>query len=123
MFKRRILFTLAVGFLTSTCAVGLLAIPTTSNGPLARTAHGICYCGCDKMSDHARCPMMCDLPQFADRWWATSCHKRAMTPALTPAPTAAPAKPAFHTTRRYRYLQAQAQPAPKPAAPRVSAAE
>jgi hypothetical protein len=121
MFKRRLLVTLAVGFVTSLCAVGLLAIPEASNRPMPGPPHGICYCGCDKMSGHARCTMMCDLPQYADRWWATSCHKRTLMPA--PAPAVAPAKPAFHTSRRYRYLQAQSQPAPKPTAPRVSATE
>jgi len=68
------------------------------------------------MVDYTRCMMMCDLSQYADRWWAASCHKRALTPARGPAPASAPAKPAFHTSRRYRYLQAQNQPSTKPGA-------
>ncbi|MGB6199576.1 MAG: hypothetical protein WBF35_08520 [Candidatus Acidiferrales bacterium] len=49
---------------------------------------------------------MCELPKYENRSWATSCHKPAMRSESTPA-TTPQAKPVFHTSRHYRYLQAQ----------------
>jgi len=36
----------------------------------------MCYCNCEKMSEGKKCTKMCELPQYENRWWATSCHKK-----------------------------------------------
>ncbi len=36
----------------------------------------MCYCDCEKMSGAKKCTKMCELPQYANRWWAISCHKK-----------------------------------------------
>jgi hypothetical protein len=112
MFKRRWLLKLAVGFLIPVSSVALMALPETPAQTMPHGPHGFCWCGCDKMMGQKRCLKMCELPKYENRSWATSCHKRTLTPEV--APVTPPAKPVFHTARRYRYLQAQNQTPSKP---------
>lgn len=84
MFKRRFLLKLAAGILISISPAALLAHPDISRHMLPRTP---------------------ELQINQDREWAAVDHKRALMPQAAPA--SSPAKPAFHTSRRYRYLQAQ----------------
>src|SRR5579863_157292 len=50
----------------------------------------LCYCQCAYESGAKHCTKMCELPQFQNRWWAVSCHKKnstatgSSTPALSP---------------------------------------
>jgi hypothetical protein len=120
MLKRRYLLRLTVALLILLSSGALLALPETQSQPMMRGPHGECWCGCDKAMGHARCMKLCELPKYEDRSWATSCHKTTITPqaAPSPAPAAAPAKPAFHTTRRYRYLYAQSHAAAQNGTPR-----
>ena len=39
---------------------------------------GGCYCHCAQSRTRADCVMMCDLPKYLSRWWATSCAKPRM---------------------------------------------
>ena len=119
MFKRRLLLKLAVGLLIPVSSVALLALPETPSQTLLHGPHGFCYCGCDKMIGQKRCLKMCELPKYENRSWATSCHKLSLTPEAAPAP--APAKPVFHTSRRYRSLQAENQVSPTTATPHSGA--
>jgi hypothetical protein len=36
----------------------------------------LCYCNCEQMKAGKQCTMMCELPQYENRWWAKSCHKK-----------------------------------------------
>jgi hypothetical protein len=50
-----------------------------------------CYCQCEANDGMAMCPKkMCDLPKYENRWWATSCHKRTETPAVSSSPAPQP---------------------------------
>jgi hypothetical protein len=49
-------------------------------GQLRHISAGGCYCKCAQSRTQAGCPMMCDLPKYLSRWWATSCMKPRMKP-------------------------------------------
>ena len=71
--------TIRLAILLATISVAALA-----NQP-ARIDAGpkmpFCYCNCQHENGKP-CTKMCELPQYADRWWATSCHKKkSMFPA------------------------------------------
>jgi len=34
-----------------------------------------CYCSCAQSKTSAGCAKMCELPKYASRWWAVTCHK------------------------------------------------
>src|ERR1700730_13584120 len=36
----------------------------------------LCYCQCEHETGK-QCTKMCELPQYENRWWATSCHKKS----------------------------------------------
>jgi hypothetical protein len=36
----------------------------------------LCYCHCPNESGMKHCTKMCELPQYQNRWWATSCNKK-----------------------------------------------
>jgi len=58
--------------------------PTLVSGAWTPT----CYCNCEKVSGARKCFKMCELPQYENRWWAVSCHKKtsnAMQPSATPS--------------------------------------
>jgi hypothetical protein len=60
------------------CALPLFANTTSmrTGGERGRR----CYCECESADGAAECPMkFCELPKYENRWWATSCHKRAAT--------------------------------------------
>jgi hypothetical protein len=60
--------------------------PTLRSG----LATPLCYCHCVYESGMKHCTKMCELPQYQNRWWAISCHKKGPTasgsssPALNP---------------------------------------
>lgn len=67
------------------CALALLSFFASSITLLANTpgelrhiSPGGCYCHCAQTQTRAGCPMMCDLPKYLSRWWATSCMKPRM---------------------------------------------
>jgi hypothetical protein len=62
----------------------------------------VCYCGCDRNSSAPMCMTMCELPQYQNRAWATSCRKKA----TSATPQAAPA-PAIHSRKRNRIEDAR----------------
>src|ERR1700730_14543651 len=49
--------------------------PTLVSG----TQTPMCYCHCDHGAGAKQCTKMCELPQYENRWWATSCHKKNST--------------------------------------------
>jgi hypothetical protein len=60
-------------FLTTASAAALANQPSTLvSGPKMP----MCYCHCDH-AGAKQCTKMCELPQYQDRWWATSCHKKS----------------------------------------------
>lgn len=42
----------------------------------ARPARVRCYCNCEPQDGSKPCDMMCDLPKYQERSWATSCRKQ-----------------------------------------------
>jgi hypothetical protein len=60
------------------CALPLFANTTSLRSGGERGLR--CYCECESADGAAECPMkFCELPKYENRWWATSCHKRAAT--------------------------------------------
>src|SRR5580698_10346544 len=45
----------------------------------------LCYCKCEHETGK-QCTKMCELPQYENRWWATSCHKKSVKPDAPAAP-------------------------------------
>jgi hypothetical protein len=75
----------------------LAAVPMLGNTQSAasETPAFRCYCECE--SHGSICPKkMCDLPKYEKRWWATSCHKREVSPAASQSPVKQPSG-ASHT--------------------------
>ncbi len=44
-------------------------------GRLRGVPAGGCYCCCSESHAHSGCAKMCELPKYANRWWATTCAK------------------------------------------------
>jgi hypothetical protein len=61
-----------------------ILLATVSAAALANTSPALefsaktplCYCNCEQMKAGKQCTMMCELPQYENRWWAKSCHKK-----------------------------------------------
>jgi hypothetical protein len=47
----------------------------------------MCYCNCEKVSGAKKCTKMCELPQYENRWWAISCHKKISDTIQPSAPS------------------------------------
>jgi hypothetical protein len=56
--------------------------PMLQSGP----AMPLCYCHCADETGVKHCTKMCELPQYQDRWWAISCHRKNSTTSETPSP-------------------------------------
>lgn len=59
-----------VGF----ASVAALANPATAL--FSGSPSPFCYCHCEHGAAGKRCTRMCELPQYENRPWASSCHKR-----------------------------------------------
>jgi hypothetical protein len=46
----------------------------------------LCYCHCASETGVKHCTKMCELPQYQDRWWAISCHKKNSTATGSSSP-------------------------------------
>jgi hypothetical protein len=73
-------------FLLVTVSAGALA--NESPTLISSTKSPLCYCHCEQMNGGKQCTKMCELPQYENRWWAASCHKKstAAKDAVAPAP-------------------------------------
>jgi hypothetical protein len=62
----------------------------------------VCYCGCDSESGAPMCMKMCEVPQYQNRSWATSCRRKPVNvaPHVTPSP-------AIHSRKRNRIEDAR----------------
>jgi len=105
---RRALFLAAIATLLIACASA--TVFADGRVPQPSTAKQFkCYCQCEANGGMAMCPKkMCELPKYESRWWATSCHKRAESPAVsgTPAP-----QPSGYKTRRMLNARDHGKPA------------
>jgi hypothetical protein len=45
----------------------------------------LCYCKCERETGK-KCTKMCELPQYENRWWAISCHKKSAAGDATNSP-------------------------------------
>jgi hypothetical protein len=69
----RLLCLLAFAFAALAASFSLKA-DTPASSPKQRA--GGCYCGCTSKSGRlSGCTKMCDLPKYANQWWATTCRK------------------------------------------------
>src|SRR6266851_9071676 len=57
---------------------------------LSRHATPLCYCHCAHETGMKHCTKMCELPQFQNRWWAISCHKKNSPAIESSSPTSNP---------------------------------
>jgi hypothetical protein len=79
---------LAIGttILLGTASFAAMAnqVPLLLSGP----ATPLCYCHCAYESGKTHCTKMCELPQYQNRWWAVSCHKKSSSAneSSSPAP-------------------------------------
>src|SRR6202035_2365624 len=82
---RRAIFT---AILLGTISVAALANqPSTLRlGP----AMPLCYCHCAHETGAKHCTKMCELPQFPDRSWARSCHKKDSAATESSSPVSDP---------------------------------
>jgi hypothetical protein len=46
----------------------------------------LCYCHCAYETGTKHCTKMCELPQYANRWWAISCQKKNSTAGQSSLP-------------------------------------
>jgi hypothetical protein len=60
--------------------------PTLRAGP----ATPLCYCHCAYEAGAKHCTKMCELPQFQNRWWAISCHKKNSSANQSASPASNP---------------------------------
>jgi len=70
----RIRHVIRIAILLGTASAAALAnqSPTLVSG--AQTP--MCYCHCEHGTGARQCTKMCELPQYENRWWANSCHKK-----------------------------------------------
>src|SRR5260221_9123166 len=73
-FARRTRHGIRIIILLATVSVAALA--NQSPTLISRAKTPMCYCHCDHAAGARQCTKMCELPQYENRWWATSCHKK-----------------------------------------------
>src|SRR6266853_2309457 len=80
----RIRHAIRIAILLGTASTTALAnqSPTLVSG----TRTPMCYCRCEHGAGAKQCAKMCELPQFENRWWATSCHKKSSAVNETGSP-------------------------------------
>jgi len=76
----------AILLVTVSAAALANQIPTLRFG----SATPLCYCHCAYETGVKHCTKMCELPQFQNRWWAISCHKKNSTASESSSPTSNP---------------------------------
>src|SRR6266481_6995277 len=74
-FARRTRQGIRIAILLATVSVAALANQSPTLVSRAKTP--MCYCHCDHGAGARQCTKMCELPQYENRWWATSCHKKS----------------------------------------------
>jgi hypothetical protein len=62
-----------------------------------------CYCDCDMKAGTPMCKQMCELPKYANRSWAVSCLRKALSD-LAPA---TPGQSGTHSRKTNRVQSAQ----------------
>jgi hypothetical protein len=80
----RIRQAIRIAILLGTASAAALAnqSPTLVSAPKTP----MCYCHCDHGAGAKQCTKMCELPQYENRWWATSCHKKSTVAKQAAAP-------------------------------------
>src|SRR5258707_4910728 len=82
--------------------VSAAALANQSPTLISRAKTPMCYCHCDHLAGARQCTKMCELPQYENRWWATSCHKKSSS-----AEVAAPHDSNSHSKKTNRTEQAR----------------
>jgi hypothetical protein len=77
-----------IAILLGTVSIAALANQTATLIPGPATP--LCYCRCAYETGVKHCTKMCELPQFQNRWWAISCHKKNSTASESTSPATAP---------------------------------
>jgi hypothetical protein len=70
--------------------ISAAALANQSSALRSDPAAPLCYCHCAYESGAKHCTKMCELPQFQNRWWAISCHKRNSTASDSAPPNLNP---------------------------------
>jgi|SRR5579864_2626553 len=74
-FSRRIRHALRIALVLGTASCAALANQSPTAVSASKTP--MCYCHCEHEAGARQCTKMCELPQYENRWWATSCHKKS----------------------------------------------
>src|SRR6267142_6311248 len=69
-FRKAVYTAIFLGTISAACLAN--QNPVTLSGPVTP----LCYCHCAYESGKKHCTKMCELPQYQNRWWAVSCHKK-----------------------------------------------
>jgi hypothetical protein len=73
--------------------LGIISVAALANqAPMPRpgSATPLCYCHCAYETGIKHCTKMCELPQYQNRWWAISCHKKNSTAIESSTPASNP---------------------------------
>jgi hypothetical protein len=57
-------------------AISAAALANEAPRLVAGAKTPLCYCHCQH-ENGKECTKMCELPQYKNRWWAASCHKKS----------------------------------------------
>src|SRR5665213_2576097 len=77
----------------SAILLGTISVAALANQAptlLSETTTPLCYCHCAYESGKKHCTKMCELPQYENRWWAISCHKKNSTSSESSSPASNP---------------------------------
>ena len=80
------------------------AAALANQAPMLRLgpATPLCYCHCAYESGMKHCTKMCELPQYENRWWAISCHKKSSTATESSFPATYPGSKKTNRTEEAR---------------------
>jgi len=70
--------------------VSAAALASQSSRLVPETSALLCYCHCAYETGKTHCTKMCELPQFENRWWAITCHKKNSTASESSSPATTP---------------------------------
>ncbi|HEV7967912.1 MAG TPA: hypothetical protein VGP19_10095 [Candidatus Acidoferrales bacterium] len=83
-------FRLAIRVTILLAAISAAALASQTTKLQRETATPLCYCHCAYESGMTHCTKMCELPQYQNRWWAITCHKKNPTASESSSPASNP---------------------------------
>ena len=75
----------AIGIAILLVTTSIAALANRSQTLVSGPKTPLCYCNCEHETGK-QCTKMCEVPQYENRWWATSCHKKNAAGDATNSP-------------------------------------